>query len=104
MFQVIVLDLLHNEVPSNKFGDILSEQIKYFRRLKNSLFSFCRHAVTSSMMTSEPVPLAAIQAQALTSPLSCFIDEVVDFDTSTTAKLQESVLLGHFQGGGFLHH
>ncbi|XP_064198032.1 lateral signaling target protein 2 homolog isoform X2 [Anguilla rostrata] len=43
--------------------------------------------VTSSMKTSEPVPLAAIQAQAITPPPPCFTDKI-----SQTGSLMKPVV------------
>lgn len=61
--------LLHDELLSNEFGGI-SLYISAAILLLPS-------QVTSPMKTTEPVPGAAIHAQAITLPLLCLTDEVV---------------------------
>ena len=53
-------------------------------------------AVTSSINTREPVPLAAIHAHAITQPPPCFTDEVVCFGSWAVPSLLHTLLFPSF--------
>ncbi len=68
---------LHCEAPSNEFWSIWLIWADNIARNTSEFILLLLSAVTSSINTREPVPLAAIHAHAMTLPPPCFTDEVV---------------------------
>ncbi len=64
----------HRPMSSEAFGWIWADNIA---RNTSEFILLLLSAVTSSINTREPVPLAAIHAHAMTLPPPCFTDEVV---------------------------
>ena len=87
MFQVIVH--LHCPMSSEAFGWIWADNIAWNT---SEFILLLLSAVTSSINTREPVPLAAIHAHTITLPPPCFTDEVVWFGSWAVPSLLHTLL------------
>ena len=91
MLRVIVH--LHCEAPSDEFCSIWPIWADKIARNTSEFILLLLSAVTSSLNTREPVPVAAIHVHAMTLPPPCFTDEVVCFGSWAVPLLLLTLLL-----------